>query len=320
MSLQRPLELVLEGIGATTLAYAGYKILDFASLWLLPTKSLDKYQRHPKKAFALITGASAGIGLGCAKDLAARGFNVILLGHKREELEEAKKGILADHSSVTVEIIVLDVLKASPEEIEEQVKQVAQYQITILINNVGGVPIDYPTLRYLETYDAASVDRVIDFNARFMAHLSRLMIPILQKNEPSLMINLSSGGMLGMPMVAMYSGTKGFVASISKALTWEAKAKGGKIDVLAILPGDVETQCNYTALTPGSPNWKQFGKCILDIAPRAVSRGILEISPYWPHALQLAFLQSIPTWLYGKIMIDSFEGKRKIFDAAVKKE
>ena len=73
------------------------------SLWLLPTKSLTKYQR-PSRAWALITGSSAGIGFGCAQELAVRGFNIILLGHLGHELEDARQQISAESPDIELRV------------------------------------------------------------------------------------------------------------------------------------------------------------------------------------------------------------------------
>ena len=309
---------VLQGIGVWTLLYTTYGLIHFAALWLLPKQSLNRYQRR-ERAWALITGASAGIGFGCTQELAVRGFNVILLGHKKDELEEAKQQIQAE-ADVEVMVLVLDVIKATSANIEKTAQHVSELPITILINCVGGVPIAQPTIRNFATLSADEIDDSINMNNRFMAQFTKFMLPILTKNSPSLMLNFSSVGKLGFPGVALYCGTKGFISSFSKALAHEANADSKAIDILSITPGDTRTQCNNEGLTPGSPDGRALAKALLDTAPRAIARNMLELNPYWQHAIQFNLLEMMPRWLFDKAAHGGFRQKRRAYEKALKGE
>jgi 17beta-estradiol 17-dehydrogenase / very-long-chain 3-oxoacyl-CoA reductase len=154
-----------------------------------------------------VTGASAGIGRECAEELAARVSNVMLLGHLQEQLEEAKQQINRDSAAVEVKILVLDVAQAPISKIEAVLNEITDLPVTILVNNVGGVPAG---LKYYVDQTSEELDRNIDLNARFMAQCTGIMVPVLAINGPSLMMNVSSIGRLGMPFVVSYSGAKAF--------------------------------------------------------------------------------------------------------------
>ncbi|KAF2103009.1 NAD(P)-binding protein [Rhizodiscina lignyota] len=305
-------------IGAAYLIYAAYRILDFNSIWLLPKKSLSRYQRRPERAWALITGASAGIGRGCAEELAARGFSVILLGHKPDELALVQREINRNSPTVDVKVLVLDVIKATNAEIEQTFKTISALPITILVNNVGGVPIAQPAIRGFADQTADEIDRTINLNARFMAQLTRLMLPVLAQNGPSLMMNLSSIGHLGMLGVVPYSGTKAYVAAISRGIARETKASGRPVDIVAVLPVEVATESNNVALQPGTPTSRQFAKAMMDYVPRAASKGILQLCPYWQHAVQMAIMEMLPEWLFTKIVLVSFKQKMALINGKQK--
>ncbi|KAI0830424.1 NAD(P)-binding protein [Hypoxylon sp. FL0890] len=300
---------VLQYIGAAFLTYEAYKLLDYASFYLLPPASLARYRAN-KGAWALITGASAGIGLGTAQELAARGFNVVLLGHLPAELDDAAALIKAESRDAEVRIIVLDAITATPHEIDAAFESISTLPITVLINNVGGFPIAQPAIRNLYEYTAAELDRSLNLNARFMAHVSRIMLPRLAENSPALMLNLSSAARMGIPGVAPYSGCKGFIISLTAAMAREMAAAGSRVDCLAITPGDVRTQSNTIGLTPGSPDARQYAKAMLDRAPRAVERGWLECMPWFSHALAIGILETLPRSIALRLLVAEFEKKK----------
>lgn len=309
---------LLQLIGLTSVVLTTYRILGNVSLWVPFNTSLKRYNREPR-AWALVTGASAGIGRGLAEELAAKGFNVILLGHKPDELQEARDSIVAEFPGTQVKILVLDAAKASPAEIETALISVSDLQITVLVNNVGGMQmLRPPRFKRLDQFSAEDLDSVMFLTARFMAHVTRLLIPLLAKNGPSLIINISSAARMGVPGIAVYSATKGFVTSLTNAVARELKADGFPVDVLGIVPGDVESQGNNSGMQPGSPKARQFAKVLIDQVGRAASRGLLEISPWPIHAMQIAFFNSLPLWVSQKLMFDVFEKKRT--EEALKKD
>src|SRR5205085_1988614 len=107
-------------------------------------------------------------------------------------------------------------------------------------------------------------------NARFMARLTALMLPILSRKprlkERSLILNTSAGGMVGLPWLVMYGATKAFNWSFSCGLARELEAhlETNHIDCLAIIPGDVRSQGNCEGVPDNEPRWDHFGQCIVD--------------------------------------------------------
>ena len=303
---------MLQYIGAAVLFYFSYKILSFQSLWLLPTRSLAYYRRDGG-SWALITGASAGIGRRCAEELAAYGFNVILLGHLSDELDLCKKEINKAFPGVEVKVVVLNVTQASNPKIEQAFADFTTLPINILVNNVGGVPAG---LQDFVDYTALEMDRTIDLNCRFMSQCSRIMLPVLANNGPSLMMNLSSIGRLGMPTIVTYSGTKAYVSAVSRGLARECRANRHPVDVVTVIPVEVSTELNTIAQAPGTPTSSQFANATMKIVPRVASRGWLEVSPYWLHAMQMEVMERLPEWLFMTFVLASFNKKKELLGAA----
>ncbi|KAI1337677.1 NAD(P)-binding protein [Xylariaceae sp. FL0016] len=307
----------LQYIGAATLAYAAYKLFDHVTFYLLPASSLSRYRRNPP-SWAVVTGASAGIGLGAAHELAARGFHLVLLGHLPGELDEAAEAIRAESPAVEVRIVVLDAVTATSDAIEEALAFASTLPVTILVNNVGGFPIAQPAIRNVAEYSGAELDRSLNINARFMAHMSRILLPRLASSGPSLMINLSSAAKMGIPGVGPYSGCKGFIISFTTAMAREVAATGQDVDCVAIVPGDVRTQSNQIAVTPGSPDGRQYAKVMLDRAPRAAARGWFECKPWWSHSVTIGILEALPSFAAQHLLLLEFDKKKKAVAQALK--
>ncbi|KAH6647288.1 3-ketoacyl-CoA reductase [Truncatella angustata] len=301
----------LHYIGAISVSYICYRLISHISFYLLPNISLDRWRKVDEKPWALVTGSSAGIGLGTAQELAIRGFNIVLLGHLRHELAEAGALIQAESPKSEVLFAVMDATSATSDEIEKAASDISTLPLTVLVNNVGGFPIKVPQIRDLVDYSGEELDRSLTINARFLAQVTRAFLPQLSRNGPSLIINVSSAARMGIPGIVPYSGCKGFIISWSKALSREMAAARVPVDILAVVPGDVQSQSNVAGLTPGTPAAREYAKVMLDRAGRAVNRQWVECVPFWPHAIQIGFIESLPHWLSQKLLLKTFEDKKK---------
>ena len=318
---------ILTGIGALTLLYNAYSIIRFLTFHLItPSRPLQSYKRAgPEPTYALITGSSAGIGFGVAQALVKEGFAVILLGHLPDELAEAKASLQKLRPDAVVRILVMDARTATAEEMAAAVQSIADLQVSILLNNVGGNPVKLPAFRVMATYSCEDVDAVINQNARFMARLTALMLPILSRKpgpkERSLVLNTSSGAMVGMPWLIMYGATKafnwGFSCGLSREL--EANLATKHIDCLAILPGEVLSQGNCEGVPKSEPKWDYFGQCIVNKVDNAISRGHRDLSPYILHDLQNKILPMLPEGMKTKGINDVMVRKRDAFNTAYEK-
>lgn len=308
--MTQPWLWALAGIGGIVVLRLLDAIVDFLQFHFSPTpKALQAYKRDGSEpTYALITGASAGIGFGIARELVKLGFGVILLGHLEDELDEAATrlrqigGADGDTKAVHVKTIVMDARTATPAEITAAVQSTIEddgLQVSILVNNVGSNPITLPAFRPMATYSTGDVDVVIDMNARFMARLTAIMLPILSRrhtgegfafgtHQRSLILNTSSEGMAGTPWLVMYSATKAFNWSLSVALARELEAdpETRHVDCLAVIPGDVLSQGNRFCLSKWAPDANTFAKCVVERTDGALRRGMREMRPYWLHDLQ----------------------------------
>ncbi|KAH8760987.1 hypothetical protein F5883DRAFT_563018 [Diaporthe sp. PMI_573] len=336
---------VLACIGTIVCLFIAERIVDFLFFhFSTPAKPLEAYRRRgPDPAYALITGASAGIGYGIGQALIKNGFGVILLGHKGEELAEAAAKLTAQvppkysaksDAAAFVKTIVMDAQTATPQEMEDALRATiidAGLRVSILVNNVASVPIALPAWRELATYSAREIDSVIDLNTRFMARLTALMLPVLTHNgsgddghgksfgthRRSLIINLSSAGAVGLPWMVMYGATKAFNLAFSRGLARELElsTKTQHIDCLCVIPGDVRSQGNNLGSSKGSPDSDTYGGYIVNRVDGVVRRGWREFTPYWLHHIQLALMDLIPESMRTKGVVDLTTQKKTAWDA-----
>lgn len=236
-----PWKTPLSYIGLAALTYTTLKFTRSAVTFLLPS-SLNRYNRT-KNNWALVTGASDGIGFGFCEELCERGFNVILHGRNRDKLEKRAQELVARFPSRKVQIVVRDVaaLTSDVDEIAVEVRSFLQIhggELSLLVNNVGGEVRPYTVL---SDYRYEEVDRTIAMNATFMTQITRVLLPLLEAGGGGVILNVSSISAFGMPYISVYASTKGFVDSFTKALEAECKAEQRGIEVLGLRVGQVRT-------------------------------------------------------------------------------
>lgn len=221
--------------------------------------------------FALITGASSGIGLELAKSFARRGNNLVLIA-RREAVLEALKLEIESRNKIRVLIYPIDLTKVA--QVDYVVNDLAAKNIKIhtLVNNAGvgghGLFYEKSTLSQLN---------IIDLNIRALTEITHKLIPQLIESRGGRILNISStAGMLPGPLQAVYYASKAYVLSFSQALSEELKAYN--ITVTAFCPGATDTSF---AKSSGLSKTKLFqGKLlransVARLAMKALDRGRL---------------------------------------------
>lgn len=189
------------------------------------------------KNYAVITGASAGLGTEFAKQLAAKGYKLILTARREERLRE-----LAEELNVECEVIPADLSKT--EECLRFFDAIQGKKIDIFINNAGFGDCSL----FLEGELAKELD-MIDVNVKAMHTLFKRVIQKMQQEGHGYILNVaSSAGLLPAgPYMATYYATKAYVTSLTQAVAQELKECGSKVYVGALCPGPVDTEFNEVA-------------------------------------------------------------------------
>lgn len=186
---------------------------------------------------ALITGASAGIGRDMARELAARGYELILVARREDRLLELKEEL----QSVHVEIISLDLTVL--ENCKKLFSMTWQSDIDLLINNAGfgwfGQFTDMPEEK---------ITSMIDLNISSLTMLCRLYGESFAKKNRGTILNVSSAAAFGIgPLMSEYYATKAYVYKLSLALNQEFIRRKKKVQVSVLCPGPVSTEFNAVA-------------------------------------------------------------------------
>ncbi|MCJ1303515.1 hypothetical protein MMC08_006325 [Hypocenomyce scalaris] len=267
------------------------KLVLFLRLYLRPS-SLPRYLHAPggQDAWALVTGASDGIGRGFATELCERGFNVVLHGRNTTKLNGVKEDLLQEFPERKIEITVADASRsdAAISDIKSTVEKL-NGPLTVLVNNVGGLPGDlYQTF---ESQDVEKINAIINTNARFMADLTRTLLPILLQSPPALILNIGSmSSEVSTPYLTVYAGAKAFDFAFSAALKAELRAEEKDIEVLCIQVASVQSNGNKAELNLFTPTSRRMAVAALE----RVGCGRRVVVGYFMHALQLAFMNVLP--------------------------
>ena len=292
MTLDTPLSI----IGVLTALYLLTRLVFHAHTYL--RRSSLPYYLHPSNpTWALITGATDGIGLGFAQELCQRGFNVILHGRNPKKLQHVQAQLAREYPLAKTKTVVFDA--SHPTDGLELVVQewIGDAELSVLINNVGGQGgLTSKTYQTLEESTGKDVDNILNVNARFATQITRVLLPALVRHSPSLVMNISSIAALGLPYLDVYAGAKGYIDSFTRALGAEMVAEGKQIEVLGIQVGSVRSAGNDVDEGFFIPTSRQLAKAALE----KVGCGRLVLCAFWPHALQLGLAKMLPEkWMQG---------------------
>lgn len=189
---------------------------------------------------AMITGASSGIGEELAKNLASRGFNLILTARRSERLKEIKEK-LTSVFDVKVKIICADLSVIS--ECKRLYEEVKGVRIDMLINNAG-----FGLFGRFEQTDLDRELEMIDVNIKAVHILTKLFLRDFSKRNYGYILNVASiAGFMAGPLMATYYASKNYVLQLTRAISQELKHDKVNVYVGALCPGPVDTEFNRVA-------------------------------------------------------------------------
>ena len=277
------LRLGLFSIGAI---FVLFKTLSYTRAVLTPLFRFPKdlVARYGKNSWAVVTGASDGIGKGYAIELARRGFNVVLVGRNEAKLKAVAQEVKQGAPQAQLRVVVADFVDAYKEGFAEEIeKQVRGLDVSILVNNAGlGEGRGY--------YHNVSIGTIRDLvmvNALAHAVITRAFLPrLLTRSNKSAIINTSSiGGSIPISFNAVYSGTKAFHDFLSRALSYEYP----NLDIMSCKPATVLTKMMDVPDAPGAITVEQYV---------AVTLGQLghmnQTFGHWKHRVLKSIMHSLP--------------------------
>ena len=315
LSILSSIPCVLDSILLIGLLYTlvlTYRFTRFLySKFLRPPKDLlALYSTPSKKSWAVITGASAGIGKAFAESLAQRGFNICLVGRNQEKLEKAKMDVVNSNQSVATALVIADLalgpsdpLKFFPKMIDDMRKAGVDVEdIAILINNAG--TLERGNFLDISLKGCADTLAVNVYPALF---LTRLLAPyMMNRTTRSLIINLSSlTGKRPVPIRGAYGATKAYNDILARSLSMELESK---IDVVSLKPNYVST--DLTKMKVGGT--VVSAKVEVEATLRDVGYQ-KETAGHWKHdVLEFIYTNIVPDSVVRKIAMKRREGKSDV--------
>lgn len=273
--------------------------------YLYPSR-LSKYIRQTpsnQSTWALVTGATDGIGLSLAHELAAHGSNVILHGRSASKLERCHSDLSAAYPTLSFRTIAVDASAFTPADIASLVAATSDITLTILINNVGGTTLLSSNFKHFEDTTPQELDALFTLNALFPITLTNALLPSLQRQQsPTLVLTCGSQAAIGWAYTAAYSGAKAALSGWSRALAAEQHEARSQVEVLEVVIGGT-----YTAPVAKDPNLKPglfmpsaevMAKAIL----KRVGWGHGAVTAYFWHGVQFGAIYGLPrAWADGVV-------------------
>lgn len=220
---------------------------------------------------ALITGASAGLGAEFARQLAAQGFNLVLVARRRDKLE-ALGGELESAHGIKCHIVTADLVDpAAPVALYEATQSLG-VRVDYLVNNAG---IAGPDL--LEDRDWQAQADFYQLMMTSVAHLCHLFIPAMREHGYGRVINIASvAGRVPRADGCNYSPSKAYIIALSEAL--DATFRGTDINICALCPGFTHTEFHEVAgmleMKNSLPKWMWYpASTVVADGIKAVEKG-----------------------------------------------
>ncbi len=193
-----------------------------------------------KRSRALVTGASSGLGVELARELARRGTDLVITARRRDRLESLAAELQRDHK-IDVVIIPADLAASDgPRNLFDAV-QAANLKIDILVNNAG-----FGHFGPLLDQSLDQINQMLAVDVRAVTELTRLFAESMKAQGGGYILQVSSyAGLAPIPRYAVYSGAKAHIIAFTQAFRRELRKTGVSLSVVA--PGFMNTEFHEVA-------------------------------------------------------------------------
>jgi short-subunit dehydrogenase len=251
--------------------------------------------------WAVVAGASEGIGQAYAKGLAKRGLNLVLIARRPEPLKETEQIV----SDLGVEVKALQLDLSSPDMLEKVDAATKGLDIGIMVYNAAYGPVRpflSNTVEQLRQHTGVNCDGPMLLSHYFGKRFA-------EQGRGGIILMSSMAGFQGTAMVAPYAATKGFDTVLGEALHYELKSKG--VDVMVCAAGATKTP-NYLSTEP------QYGAMKpSELEPATVAEGALNAlgsrslfipgtSNRFAHAMFRVFSRSFASKFFSNTMFEAY--------------
>lgn len=192
------------------------------------------------RQLAVVTGASSGIGEEFARQLASRGYDLVLIARRADRLTALAATLTGEHG-VQCNALEGDLSRADERERLCDAIAPERGRVDVLVNNAG-----FGTHGFFHETDLQRELELIEVNCAAPVHLTKRMLPWMLDRHHGFIVNVASlSAFTPGPVMAMYFASKVFLLSFSEAL-WE-ECRGTGVIVSALCPGPVRTEFQHMA-------------------------------------------------------------------------
>jgi short-subunit dehydrogenase len=198
---------------------------------------------HWRGKWALVTGASSGIGWALAQQLAAKGANLLLTARRSDRLKQLAEEV-TNRYKVETQIFAADLARPqAPGEIFRFVEQ-KRLRIELLINNAG-----FGAYGEFHKMEAQRLLDMVQVNVAAVVHLTHLFLPaMVDRQSGYILIVASTAAFQPVPYISTYAATKGFDLLFAEGIAEEVRRYG--VRVCALCPGSTASEFNEVAGQP----------------------------------------------------------------------
>ena len=203
-----------------------------------------------KGKWALVTGASAGIGKALAEELARGGTNLVLTARREDRLQRLAQELSAKHR-IQAEIFVANLTQPAAPEAVFQYTREKGLVIDLLVNNAG-----FGQYGALYSTETDRLLQMVQVNCTAVLHLTRLFVPaMVARRSGDVLIVASTAAFQAVPYISTYAATKVFDLYLAEGLAEELQPHG--IRVCALCPGSTTSEFHEVAGHPAHSKGRQ---------------------------------------------------------------
>jgi hypothetical protein len=256
------------------------------------------------KDYALITGASGGIGYYFAHELAKRRHNLILIARSEDKLQKLANE-LKEKYSISCNYLPLDLSQPGASTQITSWCKGNQYQINILINNAG-----YGLFGSFENQSIEQVTNMMQLNMNTLVELCHVFIPQLKSKSKAYILNVAStASYQAVPTLASYAASKAFVVLFTRGLRYELKDTN--LSVSCLSPGTTSTnfmdRAGMESLKERAEKFAMSAEVVAKIGIEGMFKGKAEIIPGFVNWFSATLAGFVPKALTERIAASLYE-------------
>lgn len=275
---------IAHGIGCIVLCKIVIEIGKFIHCcFIRQGKNLKKYGE-----WAIVTGATDGIGKAIAMELSKQGMKILLVSRTQEKLDETKKELKTEADTCAIDFSDFGEAKRA-----QMKKAMEGKDIGVVVNNVG-ISYDHP--EFFHDLDADRVEKIIRMNIDSTTWMCHMALPKMLEKKKGCIVNIASiSAVISCPLLAQYSAAKEYIIRLTQGLSAEYEAKG--IDIQVQYPAFVTTKlAKIRSASLTVPNPSDFAKASVKAFGYES-----EISPFWAHYIMAGLSKWLPSFAQDKI-------------------